>query len=70
MYVYDIVIDCGYPQQVDHAVAAFTNRTLFNSTAEYQCDSGYEIINGSSVRVCQANGTWSGAAPVCTGTLI
>ena len=60
-------MDCGYPQQVDHSVVEFTNRTLFNSTAEYQCDSGYEFINGSSERVCQSNGTWSGAAPVCAG---
>ena len=33
-------------------------------TAKYTCDAGFTII-GSDTRTCQADGTWSGNAPVC-----
>ncbi|XP_022794659.1 sushi, von Willebrand factor type A, EGF and pentraxin domain-containing protein 1-like [Stylophora pistillata] len=29
------------------------------------CDVGYQLANGSTERVCQANGTWSGEPPYC-----
>ena len=32
--------------------------------ATYTCNSGYELI-GSSTRICQTNGQWSGDAPTC-----
>ncbi|XP_033730013.1 CUB and sushi domain-containing protein 3-like [Pecten maximus] len=31
----------------------------------YACDAGYEIIGGNLSRVCLADGTWSGSAPLC-----
>ena len=67
LYYLVSVIDCGFPPPVDHAITTFTNETLFNSTVYYQCDPGYEITNGSFFRICQANRTWSGMPPVCTG---
>ena len=35
--------------------------------ATYTCDSGFELdlTNGSEVRICQADGTWSGYPPAC-----
>ncbi|XP_022803614.1 uncharacterized protein LOC111340956 [Stylophora pistillata] len=29
------------------------------------CDLGYRWVNGSTERICQANGTWSGEEPFC-----
>jgi hypothetical protein len=36
----------------------------FGSIAQYYCDHGYQL-NGSSLRRCQSNGTWTGNEPVC-----
>ena len=35
--------------------------------ATYTCDSGFELdfINSSEVRICQADGMWSGYPPAC-----
>ena len=44
----------------------------YGTTATYQCDSGYELTGGDTVRTCTGNGSspvgqWNGTAPVCTG---
>ena len=36
----------------------------FGSTATYSCQIGYRLV-GEPTRTCQANGQWSGVAPVC-----
>ena len=36
----------------------------FSSVATYSCDSGYNLI-GSELRMCTADGTWSGEDPIC-----
>lgn len=34
----------------------------------FQCQPGYRMEeDGSSVRTCTQNGTWSGNMPMCTG---
>ena len=38
------------------------------SVATYTCNSEF-VINGESERNCQADGTWSGAAPTCLGNI-
>ena len=43
---------------------------VFGDKCLYNCDIGYLKINGSSERVCQANGTWSGQPPDCQGVSI
>ena len=40
------------------------NRT--NDTCYYSCDTGYDLMDGSSQRTCQSNGRWSGKAPSCS----
>lgn len=40
--------------------------TVFPNTKHFTCDPGF-ILNGSSVRVCEANGIWSGTNTTCTG---
>ena len=39
--------------------------TMFEDTAEYECDAGYDLT-GTPVRTCQANREWSLTAPICT----
>ena len=33
--------------------------------ATYNCSSGYQLVGGSSMRACGANGEWNGTAPSC-----
>lgn len=37
---------------------------LFNDKATYTCEIGYHVV-GLKERTCQADGSWSGSAPVC-----
>jgi hypothetical protein len=39
--------------------------TTYGATATYACSTGYGAT-GALTRTCQADGTWSGAAPTCT----
>jgi len=41
--------------------------TTFGSMATYSCDLGHELHPDNSIRICQANGTWSGMDPFCQG---
>ena len=36
------------------------------STATYTCNAGF-LMSGSSQRVCQESGMWSGVVPICLG---
>ena len=33
--------------------------------ATYNCSSGYQLVGGSLLRICGANGQWNGTAPSC-----
>ena len=55
--------DCGDPPPVENGDFNTTG-TIFQSVAEYGCDEGF-TLSGSQNRTCPADGTWSGAAPVC-----
>ena len=50
--------------QVDH-----TAGTTVGQTATYSCNTGYNLV-GDSTRTCQAEGDWSGNAPICEGMLL
>ncbi|XP_064386419.1 uncharacterized protein LOC135334961 isoform X2 [Halichondria panicea] len=56
-------VDCG-PLTVPTGQVSTSSGTTFMNTATYTCDHGY-TLNGTSDRICQANGTWSLAAPTC-----
>lgn len=43
----------------------FGNQRHIGSRIYYTCRHGYDLYQ-SSFRVCQDNGTWSGAEPICT----
>lgn len=42
--------------------------SIINSACGIRCEVGY-ILNGTSIRLCQPNATWSGIDPVCEGRL-
>ena len=50
----------------DNGRVDFSAGTTFGSTATYECTRPF-AVNGTESRLCQANGTWSGEDPVCTG---
>ena len=56
-------IDCGSLVSPINGQISVSSTTI-GSTASYTCSSGYSL-SGATVRTCQANGQWSGTAPVC-----
>lgn len=42
--------------------------TTFPNTVTFSCDEGF-LLNGSTVRRCQADGSWSGADTSCEGKI-
>jgi len=59
------VVDCGSLNNITSAQVT-TDNTTFGSQANYSCSEGY-LLNGTSTRVCQADGQWSGNEPTCEG---
>ena len=62
-----VAVDCG-PLSVPTNGSSFGDSTVFLNNVIFKCDPGFNL-NGSSTRMCQANGTWSGLAALCVGML-
>lgn len=45
----------------------FGTKYLVEHEVHFACEPGFEL-QGSSTRICQADGSWSGEEPRCTGT--
>ncbi|MCA9532348.1 MAG: hypothetical protein KC593_01670 [Myxococcales bacterium] len=59
----DVPVDCGSLSASAPLAVSLTSTTL-GSTATYSCTGG-DLLVGSSMRLCQADGSWSGAEPTC-----
>ena len=60
-------VDCGTLTAPANGQVSYSGRTTFGHTATYRCNTGYNLIGGTT-RMCQARGTtgaWSGNAPTC-----
>ena len=57
------------PHSVQLGCGAGASYNVFGDKCLLYCDIGYRKINGSSERICQADGTWSGEVPHCEGRL-
>ena len=60
-----LAIDCGpLSAPINGSFSGIS--TVFPNSVLFNCDPGF-ILNGSTVRLCQPNGTWSGFLTVCSG---
>ena len=59
-------VDCGLLEPPQNGQVMVMGTTL-GSRAMYTCNSGYVLL-GSVTRRCEADGTWSGSEPTCSGT--
>lgn len=57
-------IDCMTLPDPEFGKVNVSGGTQYGNTAKYECNIGY-LVNGSSARICQANGEWSGLEPRC-----
>uniref|UniRef100_A0A8C0BA79 Sushi, von Willebrand factor type A, EGF and pentraxin domain-containing protein 1 n=1 Tax=Buteo japonicus TaxID=224669 RepID=A0A8C0BA79_9AVES len=55
-------VSCGEPPQLANGFLKETTGRFFENQANYQCESGYQMI-GSSVFICQANRQWYSESP-------
>jgi CUB/sushi domain-containing protein len=59
-----VIGGCGDPGTPSNAVRDLSGSSV-GSTVNYRCNTGY-TISGTSFRVCQSSGSWSGRLPQCT----
>ena len=59
------VVDCGPLLDPENGMVTF-NQSVFQSIAEYECDTGYTLEAGAASRTCGEGGVWSGAQPLCS----
>ncbi|XP_064397066.1 uncharacterized protein LOC135343945 isoform X4 [Halichondria panicea] len=61
-----VPVTCLFLADPTNGIVRYPNgATMFEDTAEYECDAGYDLT-GTPVRTCQANREWSLTAPICT----
>lgn len=57
--------DPGVPAQGKREGKSF----IYQSEVSFSCNPPF-ILVGSSTRICQADGTWSGSSPRCIGMIM
>ena len=74
MYVHDVfllltAVNCGTLSNPTNGRVHHTAGTMFGRTATCSCNTGYNLVGGST-HTCQATGVWSGSAPTCQGVFL
>ena len=59
-------VNCGTLTNPNNGQVSHTAGTTFGQTANYSCNTGYNLVGGHN-RTCQATAVWSGNAPTCQG---
>ncbi|XP_076807337.1 sushi, von Willebrand factor type A, EGF and pentraxin domain-containing protein 1-like [Clavelina lepadiformis] len=57
-------VKCRDFEEFDNGLLACTNFNFFESTCNFQCNSGYDLV-GESTSTCQADRTFSNMQPIC-----
>ena len=65
LYFFFLVINCTVLEDPDNG-ELHIGGVSFGSEVFYSCDKGF-ILTGDTNRTCQADGNWTGSAPVCNG---
>lgn len=63
------VVDCGSPGSPANGTIQQLTGTQYGFTVSYTCNVGYSL-EGAASRVCQEDGQWSEAVPVCRGEFL
>jgi len=67
-FLYTIVITCPVLTDPDNGMVDCSlgpdGIPTEGDTCAYTCDDGF-IVSGSSDRICQSDGTWTGSEPTC-----
>ena len=65
-FIFFSVINCTVLEDPDNGSHELIDGSLsFGSEVKYSCDDGF-VLNGDNSRICQADGHWTGSAPICT----
>lgn len=62
-------VNCGELYLPQNGTMIGGEKTTYPSIVHFSCDEGF-ILNGSTLRKCQTNGTWSGNTTKCRGAVI
>ena len=66
--LFSTAVDCGTLTNPANGQVSYSGSTTFGQTATYRCNTGYNLVGGSS-RTCQATRRWSGSTPTCQSML-
>jgi hypothetical protein len=58
-------VSCGPLVNPGNGTVATPDGTEYTDVGLYSCNSGYVLTSGSSSRICDATGSWSGTPPSC-----
>ena len=64
-----LTVGCSNLANPVNGQVSHTAGTILGQTATYSCNTGYNLVGGST-RTCQNTGVWSGSAPTCSCMLL
>jgi len=62
-------VDCGVLTSPANGSVTTPSGTTYGQTATYACNPMHRLV-GDTMRMCQANGQWSGSAPACNPCVV
>ncbi|KAK8726504.1 hypothetical protein OTU49_010282 [Cherax quadricarinatus] len=60
-----LAVTCAVPPVIDNGYITFEGNLYVNSPIEYECKECFKI-NGTRIRQCQVDGTWTLEEPTCS----